>query len=113
MKEKCNRYEQLINFGTEEELLAHIAECEECQREHEKILAVSNLIQEAKPYFLKKKQEFKQLRVACVMIFMLFSGVTFGVLDNNYKIMNTLSYNDGKYSLFHHSSASFSNIVTP
>ncbi len=95
MKEKCNKYEQLINFGTEEELLRHISECEDCKQEHKKMLAVSSLINEAKPYYLKKKQEIKKLKVACVMLFTLFSSVTFGVLDSNYKIMNTLSYNDG------------------
>ena len=57
MKEKCNKYEQLINFGTEEELMKHISQCEDCRQEHEKMLAVSSLIQEAKPYFLKKKQD--------------------------------------------------------
>ena len=80
MKEKCNKYKQLINFGTEEELLEHISQCEDCRQEHEKMLAVSSLIQEAKPYFLKKKQEFKKLKVACVALFTLFSGVTFGGL---------------------------------
>lgn len=95
MNKKCNKYEQLINFGSEEELLLHIEQCEDCKQEHAKMLAVSSLIQEAKPYFLKKKQTLKQLKVACVMFFTLFSGLTFNVLDSNYKIMNTLSYNDG------------------
>lgn len=95
MKEECNKYEILTNFGTEEELLAHIESCEFCKNEHKKMLAVSKLIQEAKPYYLKKERQIKKIKVACVMMFTLFSGVSFGVLDSSYNIMNTLSYNDG------------------
>ena len=95
MNEKCNKYEQIINFGTDEELIEHISQCKICRQEHEKMLAVSNLIQEIKPYFLKKKQESKHLKIACIMALSLFAGVTFNFFDNNYKIMNTLSYNDG------------------
>ena len=95
MKEKCNKYEVLTNFGTEEELLSHIAECKECQEEHSKMLAVSDLIQEAKPYYIKQCERMKKLKVACVMLFTFFSGITFGVVDTNYRIMDTLAYSDG------------------
>lgn len=95
MDNKCNKYEALINFGSDEELNKHILECSDCREEHEKILAVSALIQEAKPYYLSQKSKMKKLRVACVMVFTLFTGVTFGVLNDNYNIIDTLSYQDG------------------
>ena len=95
MKEKCNKYEILTNFGTEEELLSHISQCEDCQNEHNKMLAVSKLIQEAKPYYLKQREKIKKMKIACVMLFTFFSGTAFGILDTNYKIIDTLSYNDG------------------
>lgn len=95
MKENCNKYEILTTFGSEEELLAHIEECDICRAEHEKITAVTKLIQEAKPYYLKQKQNLQKLKVACVMFLTLFSGVSAGVLNYNYKIIDTLSYYDG------------------
>ncbi len=96
MTKKCNKYEILTTFcENDDELLAHINECEECKIEHEKILAVTKLIQEAKPYYLHKELNFQKLKVACVMFFTLFSGVTFGILNENYKIIDTLSYYDG------------------
>ncbi len=33
-----------------------LKECEDCRLEHEKMLKVSELIQEAKPYFKRKTQ---------------------------------------------------------
>ncbi len=95
MNEKCNKYEILVNFGTEEELLSHIKECEDCKKEHEKMMAVSALIQEAKPYYLEQKTRIQKLKIACVMFFTLFSGVTFGLINNNYNVIDTLSYYDG------------------
>ncbi len=95
MNEKCNKYEILTNFGSEEELLAHLEECEICQKEHKKINAVTQLIQEAKPYYIKQKQKIKRVKIACVMLFTLFTGISAGILDYNYNIIDTLSYSDG------------------
>ena len=37
MKEKCTKYESLFTFRSEEELMQHIEECEDCRLEHEKM----------------------------------------------------------------------------
>lgn len=95
MDKNCNKYETLVNFGSEEELMAHIKECPICKAEHEKINAVTSLIQEAKPYYLKQKQKIQKLKIACVMLFTLFTGVSAGILNNTYDIIDTLSYRDG------------------
>jgi len=95
MDKNCNKYEILTNFGSDEELLAHIEECEICKAEHEKIKAVTGLIQEAKPYYLKQKNVISKAKIACVMIFTLFTGISAGVLNANFNLIDTLSYNDG------------------
>ena len=95
MTEKCSKYDSLIKFSSEAELLEHIEQCEDCKKEHENMLAVSALIQEAKPYFLKQKHRNRQLKIACALALTLFLGTSFGILDYNYNILDTLSYSDG------------------
>ena len=58
MDEKCNQYEPLFTFRSEEELIEHIQNCPECQKEHEKMQKVSELLQEVKPYYLKRRKNF-------------------------------------------------------
>lgn len=94
MDKNCNKYEILIKCNNEEELLTHIEKCQICKAEHEKINAVTGLIQEAKPYYLKQKQKAQKLKIACVMLFTLFTGVSAGILNNTYDIIDTLSYSD-------------------
>ena len=92
MTEKCRKYEILTNFGTEEELLKHVEECADCKAEHEKMLAVSALIQEAKPYYFKQKSKSKKLKIACAMFLIMFAGTFFGILNYNYDIIDNLTY---------------------
>ena len=56
MKEKCTKYEALFTFRSQEELEQHIQECEDCRLEHEKMLKVSELLQEVKPYYKEKEK---------------------------------------------------------
>ena len=46
MTKKCDKYEALFKFADEETLMAHLAECEDCRAEHEKMQRVSELIKE-------------------------------------------------------------------
>ena len=55
MDNKCSKYESLFIFSDEEKLTEHLNECEDCKIEQKKMEKVSELIQEVKPYYLKKK----------------------------------------------------------
>ena len=50
MDKKCTKYEALFTFRSEEELNEHIANCPDCQKEHENMQKVSELLKEVKPY---------------------------------------------------------------
>ena len=92
MKEKCSKYEALFTFRTQEELNEHIQQCEDCRAEHEKMLRVSELIQEAKPYFKEKRKNIARLKVASALFALMISGTTLGVLNLNTDISDTLKY---------------------
>lgn len=55
MKPKCEKYESLFVFGTEEELAKHLEICEDCQQEHFKAQKIQNLVKEASSYYKNKK----------------------------------------------------------
>lgn len=93
MTKKCNKFESLFIFLDEETLQTHIAECEDCKAEFEKMEKVSELIQEVKPHYLKKKKNrFDAVRIACVMFAFVVGGVTFHIADTNYGIIDTVRY---------------------
>lgn len=92
MKNKCTKYEALFTFRSEEELNQHIEECEDCRLEHEKMLKVSELIQEVKPYYKKRRKTFAKLKFACAFCMIMFSGTTLGLINLNTDISDTLKY---------------------
>ena len=92
MNKKCSKYEALFTFRTEEELNEHINQCEDCRAEHEKMLRVSELIQEAKPYFRERRKNIAKLKAACALFVIMLSGTTLGVLNLNTDISDTLKY---------------------
>ena len=82
MKDKCTKYEALFTFSDEKTLMEHIANCPDCKAEHEKMLKVSELLQEVKPYYLKKRKDsFIRLKVACVLCVGLFAGMAIGYFN--------------------------------
>ncbi len=92
MNEKCSKYESLFVFRSEEELNEHINTCEDCRLEHEKMLRVSELIQEAKPYFKEQKRNWAKVKVACALFLLMVSGTTLGVINLNTDVSDTLKY---------------------
>jgi hypothetical protein len=92
MNEKCTKYEALFTFRSEEELLEHIQTCEDCRAEHEKMLQISELIQEVKPYFKERRRNFAKLKVACALFMLMFCGTTLGVINLNTNVSDTLKY---------------------
>ncbi len=92
MKEKCTKYEALFTFRTEEELMQHIEECEDCKLEHEKMQKVSKLLQEVKPYYKEKRKNFAKVKVACALFMLMISSTTLGVINLNHDVSDTLKY---------------------
>lgn len=92
MKEKCSKYESLFVFRSEDELNEHIQSCEECRLEHEKMLKVSELIAEAKPYYKEQKRNWAKVKVACALFMLMVSGTTLGVINLNTDVSDTLKY---------------------
>lgn len=92
MKEKCTKYEALFTFRSEEELQEHIKECEDCRLEHERMLKVSELIKEAKPYIKEKRKNKAKIKAACALFMLMVSGTTLGLINFNPEISDTLKY---------------------
>ncbi len=92
MKDKCTKYEALFTFGSEEDLLEHIKQCPDCAKEHEKMQKVSSLIQEVKPHYQKKRKNIQVLKIACTLLLLVFCTTSFGVMNMNTDISDTLKY---------------------
>jgi len=92
MNKKCTKYEALFTFRSKDELLEHIQHCPDCKAEHEKMLKVSELIKEAKPYYIERRKNFAKLKAACVLFMLMVCGTTLGVINLNTDISDTLKY---------------------
>lgn len=92
MKEKCTKYEALFTFASEEDFQKHLEECPDCRAEHEKMQKISSLVQEVKPYYKKKRQNTKFLKVACSLLLFVFLGTGIGIVSTNNDITDTLKY---------------------
>lgn len=75
-KINCNGYEAMYTFLSEEDFQKHLLECEECAKEHAKMQRVSELIQEAKPYIIKKKKNIKILAATAAFFIAVFTSVS-------------------------------------
>ena len=94
MDRKCTKYEGLFVFSNEKELNDHLAECEDCRAEHEKLQKVSALISEVKPYYIAKKNKLRKLRAVAAFLFIMFFSATFGVLYTDDDITDSLMYGE-------------------
>ena len=92
MKDKCQKFEGLFVFSDEETLKKHIEECPDCAEEARKMEKVSELLQEVRPYFVKKRKHFAALKVACAISFILFAGTIIGVTSFNQDVNDMLKY---------------------
>ena len=90
MTKKCDKFEALFTFSDEETLMKHIAECEDCRKEYEKMNKVSELIKEVKPHY--KKDKNLAVKVACIFFALLVGGTTLEVADMRYNIVDTVKY---------------------
>lgn len=92
MDKKCSQYEALFTFRSTEELIEHVQNCPECKAEHEKMQKVSELLQEVKPYYMKKQKNFAKFKAACALFLIMACGTTLGIINFNTDISDTLKY---------------------
>ena len=92
MKDKCTKYEGLLTFGDEERLMAHIAECPDCQKEHEKMQKVSELIAEVAPSIRAERRKLSYFKMACASFALIILVSTMGVINLNTDIHDTIMY---------------------
>ena len=92
MDKKCSQYEALFTFRSEEELMEHVQNCPECREEHERMQKVSELLQEVKPYYQKRKKNFAKFKAACALFLIMACGTTLGLINFNTEISDTLKY---------------------
>lgn len=94
MDNKCSKYEGLFVFSDEENLNLHLQNCEDCRTEQEVMDKVSALIDEVRPYYIARNKKRPKLRVACAMLLLLFSTLTFGLMASNDDLKDTLMYGE-------------------
>lgn len=92
MKDKCTKYEALFTFSDEEYLKSHLKDCEECQKEQEKMDKVSKLLQEVKFELIKKRKSTAKVKFACAMLALLMSGTLLGIINFNQDVSDILQY---------------------
>jgi len=94
MENKCSKYEGLFIFSNGEEFEEHLKGCQDCREEHEKMQRVSDLIQEVRPYYLKKKNRLRKLRAVAALLFIMLFSATFGVIYTNEDLSDSLMYGE-------------------
>ncbi len=92
MTKKCTKYESLVTFGTDEALLKHLEVCEDCRKEHQKMQRVSELLEEVKPYYRKKRINSAKIKVACALFIICLCTTTLGIINFNTDISDTIKY---------------------
>lgn len=92
MENRCTKYEALFTFADDKTFNEHLKTCKDCQKEHEKMSAVSELIKEVRPHFLKYKKTMAKLKIACAVFVMCLSATTLGVINFNTDISDTIRY---------------------
>ena len=94
MDDKCSKYEGLFIFSDEDTLNKHIAECDDCKAEHEKMQKVSDLLSEVKYYYRSKKQRKTKLKAVCALLMFMFFSATFGVISTDSELSDALMYGE-------------------
>ena len=89
---KCQKYEGLFVFSDDATFQAHLAECEDCRAEHERMQRVSQLLQEVKPHFVSERKKFAKFKIACAITFIMLSGTVLGLANFNNDVTDTLRY---------------------
>ena len=94
MENKCSKYEGLFVFADKEVFDAHIKECEDCKKEHEKMEKVSNLLGEVKSHYLIRAKRLRKLKAVCALAFFMFFSASFSFVSNDTDLVDVLMYGD-------------------
>ena len=92
MDKKCTKYEGLFTFANKEDFENHLANCQDCRQEHQKMEKISSLIQEVKPYYKKRRRNKTFAKVAFTLLLLFFCGTTFTFMNFNTDLTDTLKY---------------------
>lgn len=92
MDNKCTKYEGLFIFSDEETLNKHLAECEDCRHENEKMQKVSDLLSEVKFYYSAKQQKIRKLKSICAVLFLMLFSTTYCAISMDNNFTDTLVY---------------------
>ena len=92
MENKCQKFEGLFVFSDEETLQEHIKECPECAAEAKKMQRISEILQEVRPYFIKKRKHYATLKIACAITFIILSGTVLGITNFNQDVNDMIRY---------------------
>lgn len=81
---KCDKYEALFTFASDEDFQNHLQECADCKKNHDEMQKVSALVKEVKPLFKKQKQ-MTNLRVVAsfAIIALAFTTITKITVNDN------------------------------
>lgn len=94
MTDKCNKYESLFIFGSEEALQEHLDVCEDCRAEHEKMERTASLVKEAKPYYKKNSNRgLIKLAAGLTILFLAYFSVS-NVFFTDNTAKNSLAYTE-------------------
>ena len=55
MQRKCEKFEPIFVFGSDENFREHIDECPDCQAKYAEMRKIEDFIKSAKPLYLKRK----------------------------------------------------------
>ena len=92
MDKKCTKYEGLFTFSDEKTFLEHVNSCPDCRTEHETMQKVSELLKEVKPFYVQRRKNFAQVKIACAICAMMLSGTVLGLVNFNTDISDTIKY---------------------
>ncbi len=94
---KCNGYESMFTFLSDEDFATHLEVCEACKSEHVRMENLSNLLLLAKPRFKKERKMTKVLATASLffMIAMSIPVCTYGIQElESHVIQNSMTAED-------------------
>ena len=76
-EKKCDKYEALFVFRSDDELKEHIKECPECQKEYETQMKISALVKEVAPVYLNRQDKWKtRVMAKMAACFVMLVGIT-------------------------------------
>ena len=93
-KMNCDKFEQLFIQETDDELLAHIRECETCRQEYQKMLKTEQIIKEAKPVFAAKKRNKSLTKIAAGVIAAVLASMILIQQNTNTVYVSKVPYDE-------------------